>query len=222
MSDKAALSAAICAAPGEDTPRLALADWLAEHGGEAGAVRAEFIRLQVESHRLAPPLPLRHTHPALLEPPTTVHFRAPGAPPRRKPDRLVGRRKKTRERVAALEAQLEALWGLHGGRVLFGLTADDCLLSPVVQIPAWSADLHVPQDDTRRVIGRVLNERDMLHGSRRGFLGAIACTSTLWEAEAARLLARFPIEEVQFLNIPARNLDHYREQWPTVQFNRRR
>ena len=49
MSDRAALLAAICAHPDEDTPRLAYADWLDEHGdGE----RAAFIRAQIEYHRL--------------------------------------------------------------------------------------------------------------------------------------------------------------------------
>jgi uncharacterized protein (TIGR02996 family) len=45
MSDEDALLAAIAAHPGEDTPRLAYADWLDEHDRPA---RAEFIRLQIE------------------------------------------------------------------------------------------------------------------------------------------------------------------------------
>jgi uncharacterized protein (TIGR02996 family) len=49
MSDRAALLAAILAHPGEDTPRLAYADWLDEHGESA---RAEFIRVQIELARL--------------------------------------------------------------------------------------------------------------------------------------------------------------------------
>src|SRR5438128_7999305 len=53
LSDRDALLAAICANPDEDTPRLMFADWLDEHGGEAGATRAEFIRLQCELARLA-------------------------------------------------------------------------------------------------------------------------------------------------------------------------
>jgi uncharacterized protein (TIGR02996 family) len=32
--------------PDDDTPRLVYADWLEEHGGPAGAARAEFIRVQ--------------------------------------------------------------------------------------------------------------------------------------------------------------------------------
>jgi uncharacterized protein (TIGR02996 family) len=51
MSDEAALYAAILAQPDEDTPRLVYADWLDEHGGEAGRARAEFIRLQIEDMR---------------------------------------------------------------------------------------------------------------------------------------------------------------------------
>lgn len=43
MSDEDALLAAIEAHPGEDTPRLAFADWCDEHDEP---VRAEFIRLQ--------------------------------------------------------------------------------------------------------------------------------------------------------------------------------
>lgn len=47
-SDRTALYAAICASPGEDTPRLVLADWLDENGDSASADLAEFIRVQVE------------------------------------------------------------------------------------------------------------------------------------------------------------------------------
>jgi uncharacterized protein (TIGR02996 family) len=48
MNDRAALYAAILAHPDEDTPRLAYADWLEEHGD---AKYAEFIRLQIEMAR---------------------------------------------------------------------------------------------------------------------------------------------------------------------------
>jgi uncharacterized protein (TIGR02996 family) len=53
LSDRAALLAAICAHPEEDTPRLMFADWLDEQATEASRVRAEFIRLQCELARLA-------------------------------------------------------------------------------------------------------------------------------------------------------------------------
>lgn len=49
MSDRAALLAAIAAAPDDDTPRLVFADWLDEHGDHD---RAALIRLQVELARL--------------------------------------------------------------------------------------------------------------------------------------------------------------------------
>src|SRR6266545_1670040 len=49
MSDGAALFAAILAHPAEDTPRLAYADWLDEHGDPD---RAACIRLQIEAARL--------------------------------------------------------------------------------------------------------------------------------------------------------------------------
>ncbi|HJZ56469.1 MAG TPA: TIGR02996 domain-containing protein [Gemmataceae bacterium] len=45
MDDESALLAAIAAHPDEDTPRLAYADWLDEHGFP---IRAEFIRVQIE------------------------------------------------------------------------------------------------------------------------------------------------------------------------------
>lgn len=48
MDDRTALMAAIVANPAEDTPRLAFADWLHEHGDEHDRARAEHIRLQVE------------------------------------------------------------------------------------------------------------------------------------------------------------------------------
>ncbi len=43
---------AICAEPGEDTHRLAYADWLEERGDPAALARAEFIRTQIELARL--------------------------------------------------------------------------------------------------------------------------------------------------------------------------
>src|SRR5262245_34788864 len=52
MSDQAALLAAICANPEEDTPRLAYADWLDERGRREDRVRAAFIRSQIELARL--------------------------------------------------------------------------------------------------------------------------------------------------------------------------
>jgi uncharacterized protein (TIGR02996 family) len=51
MNDREALIAAIAADPKEDTPRLALADWLEEHGESA---RAAFVRLQYQAARLRP------------------------------------------------------------------------------------------------------------------------------------------------------------------------
>ncbi|MFO0823796.1 MAG: TIGR02996 domain-containing protein [Gemmataceae bacterium] len=48
MIDRDAMLAAIRAEPDEDTPRLALADWLDEHGDPG---RAAFIRLQIEVMR---------------------------------------------------------------------------------------------------------------------------------------------------------------------------
>jgi uncharacterized protein (TIGR02996 family) len=51
MTDEDALLAAVVAAPDDDTPRLAYADWLDEHGQPD---RAEFIRVQVARARLAP------------------------------------------------------------------------------------------------------------------------------------------------------------------------
>lgn len=38
--------------PNDDAPRLIYADWLEEHGGRAGAARAEFIRIQCERERV--------------------------------------------------------------------------------------------------------------------------------------------------------------------------
>jgi uncharacterized protein (TIGR02996 family) len=51
MRDDEALVRAIAEHPDEDTPRLALADWLDERGGESNVARAEFIRIQVELTR---------------------------------------------------------------------------------------------------------------------------------------------------------------------------
>lgn len=55
MTDQQSFLAAITAAPDEDTPRLAYADFLQERGDEA---RAQFIRLQVERFRLPETKPL--------------------------------------------------------------------------------------------------------------------------------------------------------------------
>jgi uncharacterized protein (TIGR02996 family) len=52
VDERRALMAAIIANPDEDTPRLALADWLQEHGDEHDQARAEFIRLQIRAENL--------------------------------------------------------------------------------------------------------------------------------------------------------------------------
>lgn len=56
MTDHAALLAAICTHPAEDTPRLMFADFLEEHGEPE---HAEFVRVQVEAahakHKRLPP-----------------------------------------------------------------------------------------------------------------------------------------------------------------------
>jgi uncharacterized protein (TIGR02996 family) len=51
VDDRRALMAAILAHPDEDTPRLALADWLQEHGDKHDQARAEFIRLQCQMEK---------------------------------------------------------------------------------------------------------------------------------------------------------------------------
>src|SRR5215467_10995262 len=43
----------------DDGPRLALADWLEEHGGEADRARAELIRLQLDTANGGPDWALR-------------------------------------------------------------------------------------------------------------------------------------------------------------------
>jgi uncharacterized protein (TIGR02996 family) len=53
MDDRRALMAAIIADPDDDTPRLAFADWLQEHGDEHDQARAEFIRLQCRHAQLS-------------------------------------------------------------------------------------------------------------------------------------------------------------------------
>jgi uncharacterized protein (TIGR02996 family) len=42
--------------PDDDAPRLVLAGWLEEHGGRAGAARAEFLRVPCEWARWVPDL----------------------------------------------------------------------------------------------------------------------------------------------------------------------
>ncbi|MBN9119149.1 MAG: TIGR02996 domain-containing protein [Planctomycetes bacterium] len=54
MTDLQALYAGICAQPDEDTPRLALADFLDEQGGKENAFRADFIRTHVRLAREEP------------------------------------------------------------------------------------------------------------------------------------------------------------------------
>ncbi len=51
MNDELALMRAICASPGEDTPRLMIADYYAEHGQPE---RAEFIATQIALANLPP------------------------------------------------------------------------------------------------------------------------------------------------------------------------
>jgi uncharacterized protein (TIGR02996 family) len=50
---------AILADPDDDAPRLIFADWLEEHGGPAGAARAELIRIQCRLAAVTVPEPLR-------------------------------------------------------------------------------------------------------------------------------------------------------------------
>lgn len=57
MDDEAAILSAVAAHPGEDTPRLAYADWLDDHAAylpdpDSARVRAEFIRVQCELKKL--------------------------------------------------------------------------------------------------------------------------------------------------------------------------
>lgn len=47
MSDREALEAAVAAHPAQDAPRLALADWLDDHGTADDRLRAAFIRGQI-------------------------------------------------------------------------------------------------------------------------------------------------------------------------------
>src|SRR5262249_38310630 len=51
-ADREGLLAAIRAAPEDDLPRLAYADWLDENGDEAGQARARLVRLQCEAAQL--------------------------------------------------------------------------------------------------------------------------------------------------------------------------
>lgn len=52
MTERESLLAAVIADPDDDAVRLVYADWLEEYGGEAGAARAEFIRVQIEKESL--------------------------------------------------------------------------------------------------------------------------------------------------------------------------
>lgn len=52
MTRDEAFLEAIREQPDDDAPRLIYADWLEEHGGRAGAARAEFIRIQCELERV--------------------------------------------------------------------------------------------------------------------------------------------------------------------------
>ncbi|HEX4612952.1 MAG TPA: TIGR02996 domain-containing protein [Urbifossiella sp.] len=54
MTDRAALYAAVLAAPDDDTPRLVYADYLDDTGGRADAIRARFIRNQIALARTEP------------------------------------------------------------------------------------------------------------------------------------------------------------------------
>lgn len=48
MGEREAMLQAICAAPGDDLPRLAFADWLEDSARPPEPERAEFIRVQIE------------------------------------------------------------------------------------------------------------------------------------------------------------------------------
>jgi len=51
VSDRDALEAAVVAHPAQDAPRLALADWLDDHGTADDRLRATFIRGQIDAFR---------------------------------------------------------------------------------------------------------------------------------------------------------------------------
>jgi uncharacterized protein (TIGR02996 family) len=54
LTHEEAFRADVRGRPGDDAPRLIYADWLDEHGGPAGAARAELIRCQVARAALTP------------------------------------------------------------------------------------------------------------------------------------------------------------------------
>lgn len=66
MDDRSALMAAIIANPDEDTPRLAFADWLDEHGDKHDRARAEHIRCQIATDRGGPGAKAAKTKAAAL------------------------------------------------------------------------------------------------------------------------------------------------------------
>jgi uncharacterized protein (TIGR02996 family) len=211
MSDGAALLSAIIANPDEDAPRLVFADWLDEWGGRTNAARAEHIRLQVALHRLAPPRPIRDTHPEVLA------ARAAFATGVTIPDRWAGLSAADRDRVVHLDARWGAVWAAFGLHVLLGLSQLDCAFAGNRTLTPYEFD----QRNVRRGGARVLTVDDLYHGMRRGFLGALACASGFWEAEAEALTRRAPIEEVEFTDIPRHTPEWYSERWPHIRFNPR-
>lgn len=220
MSDFKALTAAVVANPAEDTPRLVLADWLQEHGGTIGRIRADFIRIQVEAHRLCPPPPMRFTDPERPRVRTLTIGTGIGSSQmveERDPDPLAGLSDEDRRRREALQAQEDEIYAAVNVHALLGIEEADCLLSG----SAEARDAYLPETHQGRSSTRRLSTADLRRGSRRGFLGAMMVTQDIWEASYPRIRLLWPVEEVDWVGIPHHAYTHeaLTERWPGIRFN---
>jgi uncharacterized protein (TIGR02996 family) len=188
------LLAAILAAPDDDAPRLAYADWLDEHGEPE---RASFIRVQcklarlprtVEFNRLASQLEWDSLRPELR---TGMRFELSsprdrvgvlyclGPNPTLKPLR-------DQERDLLRSPRYDWLGDLPGWHKAWGVRQLDGRDYPA----GWVAD-------SAPGIARVMGANFV-----RGFVGSVACPAADWLAFGDAILAGHPVREVRLTTWP--------------------
>jgi uncharacterized protein (TIGR02996 family) len=167
MDDRAALLAAVCDRPDDDTPRLVFADWLDDHGD---ADYARFIRAQIELSRVPEwdRTWVRAWH--------------------RDPDLLTGRQYHDRFALPAefqprLEFRRGFPWGVYCATArVFAEAADELFARAPVQLLGIGASNHGPLEDVTPLATNPQSAR----------LRHIGFTQTFLHADAVRWLAESP------------------------------
>lgn len=220
----AALLAGVRREPGADAPRLVYADFLEEYGGEAGAARAELIRLQVELAAGPPGLrcsKITRCHDSVIDAEL-----APGERPPADGERV---------RIACLAGVTRPdgtvageHWAVAEGTYSARASVGGMRLLNATPVRIWCEALR--RREKELLDGHALEWSDPLmeagaapactkfgeneygYGGvrwsfRRGFVGRLSLPADLWSERSAALTAAAPLEEVRLTS------------WPTVQVN---